>query len=67
MPKQTASNTIGPFFHHILTPEGHGKTGITDNKLAGKKTTTITINKKVAKNIFNATLMGVVINLVLFE
>ena len=38
MPKQTASNTIGPFFHHILTPEGHGKTGITDNKLAGKKT-----------------------------
>ena len=38
MPKQTASNTIGPFFHRILTPEGHGKTGITDNKLAGKKT-----------------------------
>ena len=38
MPKQTASNTIGPFFHHILTPEGHKKTGITDNKLVGKKT-----------------------------
>ena len=38
MPKQTASNTIGPFFHHILTPEGHEKTGITDNKLVGKKT-----------------------------
>ena len=38
MPKQTASNTIGPFFHHILTPEGHGKKGIADNKLARKKT-----------------------------
>ena len=38
MPKQTASNTIGPFFHHILTPGGHEKTGITDNKLVGKKT-----------------------------
>lgn len=38
MPKQTSSNTIGPFFHHILTPEGHGKKGIVDNRLAKKKT-----------------------------
>ncbi|MGB0554358.1 MAG: protocatechuate 3,4-dioxygenase subunit alpha [Alphaproteobacteria bacterium] len=38
MAKQTASNTIGPFFHHIMTPEGYDLKGITDNHLAGKKT-----------------------------
>jgi protocatechuate 3,4-dioxygenase alpha subunit len=38
MVKQTASNTIGPFFHHAMTPEGHNLKGITDNYLAGKKT-----------------------------
>jgi protocatechuate 3,4-dioxygenase alpha subunit len=38
MPKQTSSNTIGPFFHHILTPEEHGKKGIVDNHLAKKNT-----------------------------
>ena len=38
MVKQTASNTIGPFFHHAMTPEGHDVKGITDNYLAGKKT-----------------------------
>jgi len=38
MVKQTASNTIGPFFHHVMTPEGHDLKGITDNYLAGKKT-----------------------------
>ena len=38
MAKQTASNTIGPFFHHIMTPEDHDFVGITDNCLAGKST-----------------------------
>jgi protocatechuate 3,4-dioxygenase alpha subunit len=38
MAKQTASNTVGPFFHHILTPGEHGKKALVDNKLAGKKT-----------------------------
>jgi protocatechuate 3,4-dioxygenase alpha subunit len=38
MVKQTASNTIGPFFHHAMTLEGHNLKGITDNYLAGKKT-----------------------------
>jgi protocatechuate 3,4-dioxygenase alpha subunit len=38
MVKQTASNTIGPFFHHAMTPEGYNLKGITDNYLAGKKT-----------------------------
>jgi protocatechuate 3,4-dioxygenase alpha subunit len=38
MVKQTASNTIGPFFHHAMTPEVHNLKGITDNYLAGKKT-----------------------------
>ncbi len=37
MPKQTSSNTIGPFFHHIMTPEEHGLKGIVDNHLAKKK------------------------------
>ena len=36
-------------------------------ELAGKKATIIVINKKVVKNIFDATLIGVVINLVLSE
>lgn len=35
---QTASNTIGPFFHHILTPEEHGRKGVVDSHLAGKST-----------------------------
>lgn len=38
MAKQTASNTIGPFFHHIMTPEDHDFVGITDNRMAGKST-----------------------------
>ena len=38
MPKQTASQTIGPFFHHILTPRGYPYTGIADNRLAGPET-----------------------------
>jgi len=38
MTKQTASNTIGPFFHHVLTPGEHGKKVLVDNRLAGKKT-----------------------------
>jgi protocatechuate 3,4-dioxygenase alpha subunit len=36
MAKQTASNTIGPFFHHIMTPEDHNFLGITGNRMAGK-------------------------------
>ncbi len=28
MPKQTASQTIGPFFHYALTPETYGRPGI---------------------------------------
>lgn len=36
MAKQTASNTIGPFFHHIMTPEDHNFVGITGNRMAGK-------------------------------
>ncbi|MEM9684514.1 MAG: protocatechuate 3,4-dioxygenase subunit alpha [Pseudomonadota bacterium] len=38
MPKQTASNTIGPFFHHVMTPGGHGEKEMFSNRLAGKKT-----------------------------
>jgi protocatechuate 3,4-dioxygenase alpha subunit len=38
MVKQTASNTIGPFFHHAMTPDGHDLKGIADNYLAGKET-----------------------------
>jgi protocatechuate 3,4-dioxygenase alpha subunit len=38
MAKQTASNTIGPFFHHVLTAEGHGKKSVVNSRLAGKKT-----------------------------
>ena len=38
MAKQTASNTIGPFFHHIMTPEDHDCVGITDNRMAEKLT-----------------------------
>ncbi len=28
MPKQTAAQTIGPFFHYALTPEAYGRPGI---------------------------------------
>lgn len=38
MAKQTASNTIGPFFHHIMTPEDPDFVGITDNRMTGKST-----------------------------
>lgn len=38
MAKQTPSNTIGPFFHHILTADEPGRKGIVDNKLAAKRT-----------------------------
>lgn len=38
MAKQTASNTIGPFFHHIMTPEEPDFVGITDNRMTGKST-----------------------------
>lgn len=37
MARQTASNTIGPFFHHIMTPEEHGLKGVVDHRLADKK------------------------------
>jgi protocatechuate 3,4-dioxygenase alpha subunit len=35
MAKQTASQTIGPYFAYCLTPEPWGKTGITSNRLVG--------------------------------
>ena len=38
MAKQTASNTIGPFFHHIVTAEDHDLDGIAVSRMAGKKT-----------------------------
>ena len=38
MAKQTASNTIGPFFHHIVTAEDHDLDGIAGSRMAGKKT-----------------------------
>ena len=38
MPKQTASQTIGPFFHHALTPEPYGRPGIAGGILAGGDT-----------------------------
>lgn len=34
MIKQTASQTVGPFFHHILTPQKHGKPGLVSNEMA---------------------------------
>lgn len=33
MPKQTPSQTVGPFFAYGLTPEGYGHTGIAGNVL----------------------------------
>ena len=36
MAKQTASNTIGPFFHHVVTPEEHGFNGIAGSDMAGQ-------------------------------
>ena len=38
MPKQTASQTVGPFFSYCLTPEAYGHQGICDNVLAGAET-----------------------------
>jgi protocatechuate 3,4-dioxygenase alpha subunit len=38
MAKQTASQTIGPYFAYCLTPEPWGKEGITSNRLAGADT-----------------------------
>ena len=38
MAKQTASNTIGPFFHHIVTAEDHDLDRIAGSRMAGKKT-----------------------------
>lgn len=38
MPKQTASQTIGPFFHFALTPESYGRPGIAGGILAGGDT-----------------------------
>ena len=33
MPRQTPSQTVGPFFAHALTPERYGRRGIADNEL----------------------------------
>ena len=38
MPKQTASQTIGPYFAYGLTPEAYGRAGICGNVLAGADT-----------------------------
>ena len=38
MPKQTASQTIGPFFHYALTPESYGRPGIAGGVLASADT-----------------------------
>ena len=38
MVQQTASNTIGPFFHHVITPKGYKQKGIVDNNMVGKNT-----------------------------
>ncbi len=38
MPKQTASQTIGPFFHYALTPEAYGRPGIAGGVLAAGDT-----------------------------
>ncbi len=37
-PKQTASQTIGPFFHYALTPESYGRPGIAGGVLASTDT-----------------------------
>ncbi len=34
MPKQSPSQTIGPFFSYCLTPEAYGREGIASNQLA---------------------------------
>jgi protocatechuate 3,4-dioxygenase alpha subunit len=36
--KQTASQTIGPFFHYALTPESYGRPGIASGVLANADT-----------------------------
>lgn len=36
MPRQTPSQTIGPFFAYALTPEPYGRPGIVGNRLAGE-------------------------------
>ncbi len=38
MAKQTASQTVGPFFAYCLTPEPWGRKGIASNRLAGNET-----------------------------
>ncbi len=38
MPRQTASQTIGPFFHRALVPETHGGKGIAGDDLAADAT-----------------------------
>jgi protocatechuate 3,4-dioxygenase alpha subunit len=38
MPKQSPSQTVGPFFAYALVPEGYGKSGIAGNVLAGPGT-----------------------------
>ncbi len=38
MPKQTASQTVGPYFHYALTPEPYGRTGIAGGVLASADT-----------------------------
>jgi protocatechuate 3,4-dioxygenase alpha subunit len=38
MPKQSPSQTVGPFFAYALVPESYGKPGIATNVLAGPAT-----------------------------
>lgn len=38
MPKQTASQTVGPYFAYGLTPEAHGRPGIAGNVLVTDET-----------------------------
>lgn len=38
MPRQTPSQTVGPFFAHALTPERYGRKGIADNVLVQRGT-----------------------------
>jgi protocatechuate 3,4-dioxygenase alpha subunit len=39
MPKQSPSQTVGPFFAYALVPESYGKPGIAGNVLVGPATT----------------------------
>lgn len=53
MAKQTASQTIGPYFSYGLTPEAFGRAGIAGNVLANEKTTGVRL--RIEGRVFDGT------------